>query len=265
MKISCPKCQSPLSLRSHRSGKPFPCPSCGTDLKITSPSLPVLFWFLPPFIDLLFLAMASAGTRNRTVVTLLHEQQSSPLPTPARIDLKNIAKSAEAGDADAQFYLGGMYFTGNGTQRNYEEAYFWHSLAANSGESKEELVALRRYLSAEKVAAIEKRVADWKPTPAPAAEEKKKTENTSRAEGEIKEGFRLFNRGWVLVLQPEWTGTIPRNGTIEGAQGKASYIGPDFLRHVGGNESIGVTIPEESKEMFAPGQKVRLYKPPEDK
>ena len=170
MALYCPKCRKQLSFWSNRNGKPFPCPACGTDIKITEPPIPALFWFLPPIIDALFLLIVGGISSNKAVVSLAHEPPLSPLPTPKPeiIDFEKMQKSAAEGNADAQFYLGGIYFTGHGTQRNFEEAYFWHSLAAKSGKSKEELDSLRRYLPAGRVAAIEERVTAWlkaHPTP----------------------------------------------------------------------------------------------------
>jgi hypothetical protein len=39
-------------------------------------------------------------------------------------------KAAEQGDAEAQYSLVGLYYIGQGVPQDWEEAYFWHDLAA---------------------------------------------------------------------------------------------------------------------------------------
>lgn len=72
-------------------------------------------------------------------------------------------KSAVQGNAEAQEALGEVYFKGQGTERSYEDAYFWHSLAEKAGRAEGSAAALRRYLPAKKIDAIDKRVAEWSP------------------------------------------------------------------------------------------------------
>ena len=159
-----------------------------TDIKITEPPTPVLFWILPPILDALFLLL-SGGFQNKAVVSLAYD-------TPkGKVAFDQVRKSAEAGDAvsqfkigreyedghcfekndaealnwyhktaaqnqaDAQDSLGRMYFKSN----NFEEAYFWYSLAAKQGKSVEEPEVLRSFLSVGQIANIEKRVSAWSP------------------------------------------------------------------------------------------------------
>ena len=42
---------------------------------------------------------------------------------------------AEQGDADAQFYMGGMYATGRGVPQDYQEAVKWFRKAAEQGHA----------------------------------------------------------------------------------------------------------------------------------
>lgn len=161
MTLLCPKCQTQLSFWSNGNDKPFPCPSCGIDIKITCPPLPFAFWFVPPIIDVIFAAQFYARHRKVIVVSLAEQLSATPAPPPEKSSFEEIKKSAQTDDADAQVALGGMYFTGEGCERNFEEAYFWHSLAVKSGKPKDELEALKRYLSAGQIAVVEKRVAAW--------------------------------------------------------------------------------------------------------
>lgn len=42
-------------------------------------------------------------------------------------------RAADQGDAEAQYFLGDMYYTGEGVPQNYEEAVKWYRLAADQG------------------------------------------------------------------------------------------------------------------------------------
>ena len=73
---------------------------------------------------------------------------------------------AEGGDADAQFYLGGLYYEGAGVPDDVGLAFFWWSLAAEGGHAKaDELRELaERELSGEDRDAILRRAETWQPT-----------------------------------------------------------------------------------------------------
>ena len=45
------------------------------------------------------------------------------------------SKAAEQGDADSQFFLGGMYYFGRGVQQDYAEAVKWYRKAAEQGDA----------------------------------------------------------------------------------------------------------------------------------
>ena len=53
--------------------------------------------------------------------------------TVAAEDLQTLRKKAEAGDATAQFDLGGMYYRGNGGTQDDAEAVKWIRMAAEQG------------------------------------------------------------------------------------------------------------------------------------
>ena len=73
---------------------------------------------------------------------------------------------AERGEPDAQFYLGGLYFEGAGVPVDVGLAFFWWSLAAESGHLKAgELRDLaERELSGKDRDAILRRAETWRPT-----------------------------------------------------------------------------------------------------
>lgn len=49
-------------------------------------------------------------------------------------NIKNLIKSAQEGNADAQFNLGVMYFEGKEVQQSYIEAAKWYGSAADQGD-----------------------------------------------------------------------------------------------------------------------------------
>ena len=49
-------------------------------------------------------------------------------------EFKDLLARAEAGDADAQAYLGAMYVAGRGVAQDHVEAVRWYRLAADQGD-----------------------------------------------------------------------------------------------------------------------------------
>jgi hypothetical protein len=85
-------------------------------------------------------------------------------------------------------------------------------------------------------------------------------------EGEIETTFTMTGRGWVLMLNSDFHGTIPANGIVESDRGSAPYIGPELgERKRNGTTTgvIGVLVDSKFKEYFERGQWVRFYKRPE--
>jgi hypothetical protein len=72
---------------------------------------------------------------------------------------------ADQGGAYAQSLLGSMYLAGKGVPQSDSDAYFWASLAANSGDPH--LIKIRdrigQRLSATEIAEAQKRVREWQP------------------------------------------------------------------------------------------------------
>jgi TPR repeat protein len=84
-------------------------------------------------------------------------------------------KCAENGFADCHAGIGGLYrYGGPNLKQDWQEAFFWYSLAANSKVHDPQYPADRdevsKHLTAEQVAAVNNRVAEWeKAHPAPAS------------------------------------------------------------------------------------------------
>jgi TPR repeat protein/transglutaminase-like putative cysteine protease len=68
---------------------------------------------------------------------------------------------AERGDARAQSYLGNMYESGRGVERDYGEALRWFLLAAEQGDAYSESELADLYDKGHGVARDEKRAAEW--------------------------------------------------------------------------------------------------------
>ena len=54
--------------------------------------------------------------------------------------VRETRQAAEAGDADAQYNLGGRYVNGEGTPQDFGEAYRWYQLAAEQGHAMAQAV-----------------------------------------------------------------------------------------------------------------------------
>jgi localization factor PodJL len=78
--------------------------------------------------------------------------------------------AAEHGLKDSQFNLAVLLERGLGTKANAGEALFWYTLAGiqNDADAKKRADALARVLAPATVDAVNKRVREWKPRPAPA-------------------------------------------------------------------------------------------------
>ena len=85
-------------------------------------------------------------------------------------------KAAEQGDTSGQSEVGILYAAGVGVEKNPVEAYFWLTLALLNGDVNgprdvQQRTAAAAKLDETQLAAVQKRLKEWKPTPA--APEKK--------------------------------------------------------------------------------------------
>ena len=70
-------------------------------------------------------------------------------------------QAAQAGDDDAQFYLGALYSTGVGRPRSDEEAFRWFSRATNQGHSHAMLIVAGLYASGRGIAKDNVKAYSW--------------------------------------------------------------------------------------------------------
>ncbi len=79
---------------------------------------------------------------------------------------------AQQGDTMSEFQLGLDFSNGKNVPQDWQQAYFWLSLAANANQRESEGAYMGRnyaalHLTPAQVAAIDKQVDAWKPAPAP--------------------------------------------------------------------------------------------------
>ena len=70
---------------------------------------------------------------------------------------------AEGGNADAQFFLGGLYMDGAGVEEDFVRAHAWWRLAAETGhaKAKEFLELIRSIMTADQIDAAERLSSTW--------------------------------------------------------------------------------------------------------
>lgn len=73
--------------------------------------------------------------------------------------------NAENGQADAQIYIGDIYYKGNGIPQHLIHSYVWYGLAAKGGNSRaaDLLLLITRQLSPDQMAEAKKQLDEWTP------------------------------------------------------------------------------------------------------
>ncbi len=83
--------------------------------------------------------------------------------------LKECTPLAKAGNPDAQFKLGYMYYIGQGVAQDYVQAHMWYNLAGAAGtpigavENRDKVAAK---MTPAQIAEAQRLARDWKPTTA---------------------------------------------------------------------------------------------------
>ena len=83
-----------------------------------------------------------------------------------RAEAKPVEARAEGGEADAQYYLGLMYSTGQRVAQDYVTAHKWFNLAALNGSDRArmEREELSVIMSADEIAEAQRQAREWKMT-----------------------------------------------------------------------------------------------------
>lgn len=117
-------------------------------------------------IDVASRKSASSPQKNATQETTAHSDD--PIKAYYLGDyettMTKLKPKAEAGDPVAQFYIGAMYFNGQGVDLDYETAYMWLTLSKESGnaEAKNGLALVKTKMKASQISKGESMVKQWK-------------------------------------------------------------------------------------------------------
>lgn len=108
------------------------------------------------------LALAASRPTDRSLAQLARSGNSEAWTA--------LRERAAEGDAQAQVLVGRMYEVGKGVKQDYAEAYFWDSIAIQYPSYRfmeGQADSAAKHLTPEQISAVNKRVAEWKPKPAP--------------------------------------------------------------------------------------------------
>ena len=72
-----------------------------------------------------------------------------------------VKESAEQGDAEAQFNLGIMYYTGEGTLTDKKQAFYWYKKSAEQGIAEAQFILGVMYDTGEGTLTDKKQAAFW--------------------------------------------------------------------------------------------------------
>ena len=79
--------------------------------------------------------VSRAGVCRCSVWPWEHVRKGNGVPQDYKEAFKWYTKSAEQGDADAQYNLGNMYYDGQGVPQDYKEAVRWYTKSAEQGDA----------------------------------------------------------------------------------------------------------------------------------
>jgi hypothetical protein len=77
-------------------------------------------------------------------------------------------------------------------------------------------------------------------------------------EGVIRQVFPIAGRGFVLMLERGWFGTIHRGGIVESRLGEAVIGGPEYVRTDGG-EYVAIVVDPTTRDFFPEGESIRFF------
>ncbi|MCW5714028.1 MAG: hypothetical protein KIT43_05895 [Bauldia sp.] len=77
-------------------------------------------------------------------------------------------------------------------------------------------------------------------------------------EGVIKQVFTIAGRGFVLMLERGWSGTIHRGGVVRSGLGEALIGGPEYVRTDGG-EYVAIMVDPTTSDFFPVGESIRFF------
>jgi len=116
--------------------------------------------------DLISKIQIESGYRLAQPSVVATQNPMVGLSEPDRIaKTKEIIDLAEQGDADAQFMLGGMCFSGNGILQDYVQAHKWFNIAGSNGhhDAMKQREAVSEKMTTPQIAEAQKLAREWSP------------------------------------------------------------------------------------------------------
>lgn len=107
-------------------------------------------------------------TTQKASTSTSQKQQSDPIQAYNNgqydVTLKAFQPQAEKGDAVAQYYLGAMYYNGQGVKQDYPTSYMWMTLSKESGShlGKAGFETVSKKMDKEGIAKGKEMVRKWK-------------------------------------------------------------------------------------------------------
>ena len=107
------------------------------------------------------IALADIETNNvkTEIETIASEELTKEVSTLSEVD--RIRPLATQGDADAQYQLGTLYYSGNGIEQDYSQAALWYRRAAQQGNVDAQYSLGNMYLMGEGVGQNDRQAAEW--------------------------------------------------------------------------------------------------------
>lgn len=117
-------------------------------------------------------------------------------------DIASLRAKADAGDAESQQWLGGLYYDGRGVPKDYAEAYFWFLLADAAGYdiARAQADKAAAKLRNTERAYAEKLAAKWKPTPPPTTQAPIKTAEPPEVVTRHSKLAKAAVIAWIIVF-----------------------------------------------------------------
>ncbi|WP_416140439.1 peptidoglycan-binding protein [Halomonas sp. HK25] len=127
--------------------------------------------------------------------------------------LQEFGEAARRGDADAQYMLGRLYETGNGTAQDFVQAHQWYNLAAARGHRHSAAArdSLAERMTSGQVAEAQQATRGWQPEEAPSSQ----ATPSSRPDIDT-----LTDREGVAEIQRELNRLGYDAGPVDGAMGR---------------------------------------------
>lgn len=136
VQFKCPFCSTSLVFDKSRGGEAISCPSCSEAISIPRKKPEAFSYFVTAIIGVVIIA-AFAATVMIVYILKFNSGSNNVSPFVKPVEtlspLEQLKYHAKKGDAESQFNLAGVLFTGDGVRRDVDEAVKWLTKSANAG------------------------------------------------------------------------------------------------------------------------------------